>query len=437
MKAVTEEQSDAHDDGRAWAIADFRRLWRASAISSFGSEIGELALPLLAIITLVATPSEVGLLRTAQFVPFLIATLPLGVMVDRLSKRALMMLSDFGRFALVGLIPILIWTGVRQIEVLYVLVFLVGCLTVLYQLAEFAYLPSLVSHEQIVDANGKLSATLSANEIAGKGVGGVIVELLTAPVAVLADAVTYLLSALNLWRIVSREDTEAAGRRGPPLREAREGLRIAVRSRFIGPLLGEATTFNFFNEFFIIGLLLYAVRGIGLGPALIGAVFAAGGIGSFVGAWFGARVTSRFGYGRVLLATMIVGNGAPVGVVFLGNDASVDLLILMVVFLVMGVGVGIANVHAVSLRQTAIAPGLRSSVNAGYRLISWGTVPIGASIGGFLASRVGSYPTMVVGAVEVALATAWVAWSAIPRLASIDDAREGALSDRWDGNLVG
>jgi hypothetical protein len=347
----------------------------------------------------------------------------LGVLVDRVAKRPLMVLSDIGRFVFVGSIPVLIWAGVDEIGVVALLVFLSGCLTVLYQLANFAILPTLIDQDLIVEANGKLSATASANEIAGGGAGGVIVELLTAPVAVLVDAVTYLLSAMSLWRITPRETIRDALGRRSPLSEVREGLATAVRNRYIRPLLGEATTFNLFNEVFVIGLLLFAPRELGLGPASIGAVFVAGGLGSFVGAWFGARVTDRFGYGRVLLLTMLVGNGAPVGVAVIGDGQAVALSVLVGIFVLMGVGIGIANVHAISLRQTAVPAELRSRVNAAYRLFSWGALPLGAALGGIVAAGFGARTAMMVGAVGVASATCWVAFSAIPRLRSIREAQ--------------
>lgn len=153
-------------------------------------------------------------------------------------------------------------------------------------------------------------------------------------------------------------------------------MTVALRNRFIRPLLGEATTFNFFNEIFIIGLLLYTVREIRLGPILLGLVFVAGGLGSVLGAWFGARVTGRFGYGRVLLTTLILGNAAPMSVLLLHSNAAPAVTVLGSGFLVMGVGIGIANVHAVTLRQIAIPEHLRGRANAGYRLISWGALPL-------------------------------------------------------------
>ena len=425
MTQVTEEPSSQ----RVWSNRSFRRLWFASTVSSFGSEVAELALPLLALLTLSASATEVGLLRVAQFLPFLLATLPLGLLVDRRRRHrlSLMVGADLGRFLLIAAIPITVWIGVASIELLYGVVFAAGILTVLYQIADFAFLPSVVDRAQLVDANGKIAASQSANEVGGRGLGGLLIQAVSAPVAVVVNAVAFLVSALCLRRIkIIRPDEDevaaAASPSGPAWREVIEGLRLAVHDRYVRPLLGEATTFNVFNEMFILGLLIYSVRDLGLGPAAIGLVFTAGGVGSFIGAWFGARVTGRFGYGRVLLVTLIVGNAAPVAVAFLGGVGSAALGLLCGIFVVMGVGIGIANVHAVSLRQTAVPEYLRGRVNAAYRLISWGAIPLGAAAGGIVASQASAEAAMITGALGMALATLWVAFSAVPRLRTISDA---------------
>jgi len=408
----------------AWGTPNFRRLWAASAVSTFGSEVAELALPLLALLTLAATPGEVGALRVAQFLPFLLATLPLGLLVDRRhhQRLSLMIGADLGRFVAVALIPAAVWLGMASMELLYAVVLLVGLLTVLYQLADFAFLPSVVPPGQLVDANGKVAAATSANEIGGRGLGGLLVQVMSAPFAVALNAVAFLVSGLTLRRI---QRTEL---RPPELRSTEQGdlrsnlvagLRHAVGNRYVRPLLGEATTYNVFNEMLVLGLLLYLVRERDVGAATVGLLFTAGGVGSFVGAWFGARLTGRYGYGRVLLATMVLGNSAPLAVVLVERVGDAVLVLLCGVFLVMGAGIGIANVHGVTLRQTVVAEHLHGRVNAGYRLVSWGAIPVGAAAGGLLAAHAGAQTTMVVGAVGVAAASLWVVFSAIPRLSSI------------------
>ncbi|SCG76428.1 MFS transporter [Micromonospora humi] len=413
----------------AWSNPNFRRLWRGSAASALGSEVAELALPLFALLTLSASAAQASTLRVVQFLPFLLATLPAGLLVDRLGpgRLRLMVGADLGRALLVLLIPVAAWTGTATMTGLYVVVFVVATLTVLFQVADFAVLPAIVDEGQLVDANGKISAAQSAAEMSGRGLGGLLVQAVSAPVALLCNALGHVASAVSLGRIrLAGADRQPAALRPSghrsALREAAQGVVVAIRHRYVRPLLGEAATFNLFNEVFVLGLLLYAVQVARLGPVAIGAVFTAGGIGSFVGAWFGARLTGRFGYGRVLLCTLAVGNGAPLGAL-LANRAGAGLLPLLgAVFAVMGVGIGIANVHAVSLRQTATPERLRGRVNAAYRLISWGCVPVGAALGGVVATQAGPFAAMSIGAVGVSLATLWVVFSRVPALAAIHDA---------------
>lgn len=419
MPAVANDE--AGGSARAWANRDFRFLLAGSATSLFGSEIAELAIPLLAIVTLSASAGELGALRTAQFLPFLLATLPLGLLVDRCERLPLLIGADLGRFLLIAAIPISVLAGFARIELLYVIMFAAGILTVLYQVAEFVLVPSVVGVDALIDANGKLAAAQSANEIGGRGFGGALVHALSAPVAVAVNAVTYLASVISLSRIRVRESVWPRGPARPSWHETTAGLREALRNRPIRALLGEATTFNLANEIFLLGLLLFAVRDIGLSALQLGLVFTAGGVGSFLGAWFGARVTGRFGYGRVLLVTLVLGNTAPVLAALTPHNTGWAVGVLGAVFVVMGVGIGIANVHAVSLRQTAVEESVRGRVNAAYRLISWGAIPVGATLGGLIASYFGPFTAVVAGAIGMSTATLWVAFSPVRRMRTIHD----------------
>ena len=411
----------------AWRSRSFRWLWGSTAVSTFGAEVGELALPLLAVLTLTADPGEVAALRTAQFLPFVLATLPFGVLVDRVRRRPLLIGADVGRFLLVALIPLAVWLGFVSIPALCALVFLVGTLTVLSQVAAFAFTPHVVSADDLPDANARISATEAAAEIGGRGIAGVAVHFLGAPVTMLVNAVGYLASALAMCRVRNDEprapDQPASAQGGrAAAEEIREGLRTALHNRYVRALLGEATTYNLFNEIFMIGLLLYAVRTLGLTPATLGLVFVAGGVGSFLGAWFGTRWTGRWGYGRVLTVTLALGNTVPLLAVFAGLAGSWAAPLLGTVFLVVGIGVGVANSHAITVRQLATPDQLRGRVNSAYRLISWGAIPVGASLGGLATAALGAWSAVLIGCLGVAAATLWVVFSPVPRLNRVQDA---------------
>ncbi|MET9311039.1 MFS transporter [Kribbella sp. NPDC003505] len=405
----------------AWASKGFRWLWTGSTVSSFGSEISELALPLLVLVTLSGSPGELGLLRVAQFLPFLLAALPLGLLVDRSRRRPLMIGADLGRFALIALIPLSLWLDAASMMLLCALIFGAGVLTVLYQMADFAFLPAVITVDQLSDANAKIAATQSATEIGGRGIGGLLVQSLTAPIALAGDALTYLLSAISLSRITVDEQVPERTRRSP-VREVALGFRVVASNAYLRALLGGATTFNVFQEVFTIGFMLYAVRDLSISPAGLGAILVAGGAGSFAGAWFGSRLTARWSYGRVLLAALALGNTAPLAAFLAAPLAAWAFELLIGVFFVMSIGIGISNAHAITIRQVAAPIHLRGRVNAAYRLITWGGIPVGAVGGGLLASRLGNSPTMLAGAVGLATATLWILCSPIRKLRSVQQA---------------
>ena len=409
---------------RAWHQPAFRWLWGASAASLVGTEIAELALPLLAVITLAAEADELAALRVAQFAPFLLATIPLGVVVDRYRRKPMMVGADLGRFVLIAAIPALIGAKALTIPVLCILIFGVGVLTVLYQSADFALLPSIVSRQQLTDANAKIQATASAAEISGRGIGGLLVQIATAPVAMLVNAIGYLVSAICVSRIRLAENAPEPAT-GSPLREAGEGLRIVTCNPILRGLLGGAATFNLFYEVFFLGLLLYFVRDLAVTPSVFAAVILAGGIGSLIGAWYGPRASAKHGYGRVLILTLILGNTAPTASSLAGLAPGHETVVLAGVFSVMGLGIGVANAHATTVRQVASPPGTLGRVNSACRLITWGAIPIGAIAGGVLASFLGGWATMAIGAVGLATATLWVYFSPVRNLRQLDDAQHG------------
>jgi predicted MFS family arabinose efflux permease len=280
-----------------------------------------------------------------------------------------------------------------------------------------------VTPRQLTDANAKVGATASAAEISGRGLGGILVQVLTAPVAVLLNAFGYLVSALSVARIPVTEDRSGRGGHRP-VKAMAQALRLATSNPVLRGFLGGATTFNLFNEVFFLCLMLYLVEQVAATPALIGAVLVAGGVGSFLGAWFGAKLGRRFGYGKVLITTLAIGNTAPLASAFTVLVPGREVIVLVCVFLVMGAGIGISNAHVVTVRQVVASPSERGRLNAAYRLVSWGAIPAGALLGGVAASLAGPWAGMVIGAGGMATATLWVGASPVPRLHRLEDAVE-------------
>jgi hypothetical protein len=275
--------------GSLWRDADFMRLWTAESVSRLGSQVSLLALPLAAITVLHASTFEVGLLSTAEFAPFVLVGLPAGVWVDRLRRRPVLIAGDLGRALALGSIPLAYALDVLSIGQLYAVGFVTGVLTVFFDVAYQSYLPSLVQREQLVEGNAKLEISSSGASIAGPGLGGGLIQLVGPALAVLADAASFLASALFVFLIrrpepVPERRDRPAGRRGAMRHEIVEGLRYVLGHRLLRWIAATTASANLFSSMITAIAVLYFVRQLHLSPGLIGLVLTTGNLG-----WSAAR----------------------------------------------------------------------------------------------------------------------------------------------------
>jgi len=258
---------------------DFRRLWAAQSVSLIGSEVTLLAFPLAAALVLKATPVQMGLLAAASQAPFLLFSLPAGAWIDRTSRRPWLILSDLGRTLLLLSVPIAALMHMLSLIQLYVVAFLVGTLTVLFEVAHFAYVPALLSRRQLTDGNSKIQVSYSAATAAGPGLGGLLVQWLTAPFALLFDAVTFLVSAWLLWSIQQPERLPPQVRRRGMLREIQGGLQALLGHQLLRPIIAASSLVNLMTGGIGAVYILYAARDLHLGAGTIGLIATAGGVG--------------------------------------------------------------------------------------------------------------------------------------------------------------
>jgi MFS family permease len=391
--------------GGLWRHADFVRLWSAQTISVFGSQIGGFALPLVAIITLDASPFAVSALFVVEFAPFLLISLPAGVWVDRLPRRPILILGDLGRFVLLLTIPIAYWLDALTIWHLYLVGFAVGVCTVFFDVAYQSYLPSVVERTQLVDGNSKLEVSRSASPLAG-----VLVDVLRAPVAVLFDALSFLASGLFLLRIRTREEhvpTRAERRESKSTMrtELREGLAWVFGNPYLRTIATSTATFNFFGPMMFAILAIYLVRGLEMSPLLLGVVFAIGQVGYLLGAIFANRISRRLGVGPAILAgsllcvTQLLVPLAP-------QDAYGAIPYLVVSSIAVSFGIVLYNVTQLSMRQAITPERLQGRMNSTIRFIVWGVMPLGQLIGGALATRYGLRTAIWIGAIGTSIA--WI-----------------------------
>ena len=405
-----------------WRNREFMKLWSAETISQLGTQVTALALPLAAIYVLQASVFEVSLLTAAEFAPFLIVGLPAGVWVDRMSRRRVLIAGDLGRAVLLGSIPLAAAFHILSMPQLYLVAFLAGICTVFFDVAYMSYLPSLVHRDQLIDGNAKLEISRSLAYLAGPALAGVLVEIITAPFAILVDAVSYLGSALFIGRIraVEPQVEDHASGKATMRRQIGEGLRYVVGHPLLRPIAACTSISNLFFTMTFALLVVFGVRNLGMSSAQIGIAFSLGTVGALLGAFLAQRVPGWIGLGWAIIAPMLVFSVVDFGWP-LATPATAIPVFAGVGF-VGGMAGVIYNVNQVGLRQ-AITPGrMLGRMNATMRFIVWGTMPIGALVGGLLARNIGIRPTLWIAAIGNAFAVLPPLLSPVRRLRDVPDA---------------
>ena len=412
-----------------WRDPDFVRFWAGESISLVGSQVTALALPLTAVLLLGATPAQMGMLVAFGYMPFLAITLPAGVWIDRRRRRPVLIVANLCRASIVAIVPIAAVLGVLRIEWLYVIAFAAGLFTVAFEVGFLAYVPSLVPRDQLTTANGRLQASASAAQVGGPGLAGILVSMLGAPLALLVDAASYLVSAVSLATIQRRELEPAMGtKRKDMIGEVREGLRMTFGHPVLRAFAAEAATYNALWQIVEVLLILYLTRTFGLDAATIGVLFAVAAVGSLVGSLLAGPLAARLGLGPTIVGSMVVGCAAPILMPLATGPAPLALVMLGAAMFLGSLGVGVSNVHVVSIRQTVTPAHLLGRMNASYRTVVWGAIPIGALFGGALGELIGLRAAIAVASVGLLFVPLWVIRSPVPAMWSLPRADDGAAA---------
>jgi MFS family permease len=387
-------------------VADFRRLFVADTISQVGSQVTLLALPLVAVVTLDATPFEVGLLAASESLPFLLLGLPAGAWVDRLRRRSIMVTADVLRAVLLASIPIAWWAGVLSVPQLFVVAFLTGVGTVFFDVAYQSYLPHLVGRDNLVEGNAKLEVVRATAQIGGPAAAGGLIQLLTAPFAIAADAVSFIGSALFIGWIGKREERperEADAHLG---REIWQGLRFVLGNRLLRAIAGCTGSFNLLFSMANPMIIVLLVRNIGLTAGQIGLLFSVGAFGGLLGAFIVKPVVRWLGQGPAIWISCAV--TTPFGLALALVQPGWSVWAAAACFSVMSVGIVVYNVTQVSFRQGLTPARLLGRMNATMRFLVWGTMPLGGLIGGVLGDWLGARTTIWIGSGGACLAFLFV-----------------------------
>jgi MFS family permease len=386
----------------------FRRFWIGQTISVFGDQITLLALPIVAVLILHADPTQMGLLTAVGLLPHLLFSLPAGVWLDRVQdRRRLMILCDVGRALAIATIPVAFALGTPPLALLFLIAFVVGSLSVVFDISWNTLFVSVVRREQFVEASALLNGSRSLSSVAGPAISGALIQLFTAPIALVADALSYLGSVFFLRRITAPEPP-IEREPGTIRQQLASGLAFIFGDRIMRPTILAAATLNLFNFCFQALFILYATTYLEVQPGILGAALGLGAIGGVLGAVFASRIGRILGIGRAYVLGLIV---FPASVILIPLAQGLpETLVLAFLFLSefgQGIGVMILDINAGAMIQARTPDRIRGRAMGAFRFINMGIRPIGATIGGVLGGLLGVRETLFI---VIVLQLAGVLW---------------------------
>jgi MFS family permease len=369
----------------------FRRYWGASTVSMFGDQVSSVAVPLTAVLVLHAKAYEMGYLTALEWLPSLLFALHAGAWVDRRGKRrSAMIMADLGRAAVLATIPLCYALHMLTLVQICAVTFAAGALSVLFTVSDGTLFVSIVEPEEYVDGQSLIYGSRALSFLGGPSVGGLLVQALSGPYAVIVDALSFLGSAFQLGTITPAEPPAADGADG-----LTAGLRFIARSPIVRASLTGVAVVNFFNLMFEALFMLYAVRTLRVRPGLLGAVIGAGAVGGILGSVLCKRLTARLGAGLVYVMGCLVFT-VPLALVPLAESGptAATLLMLFTACFFSGFGVMVLDISTAAIFGVVIPVALRARVAGAFQAINYGTRPAGALLGGILGTMLGLRPAL-------------------------------------------
>jgi MFS family permease len=401
----------------------FRRFWLGQTISLLGDQVSLIAVPLTAVLVLDANASQMGYLVAAELTPNLFFALHAGAWVDRRGRRRqTMIFTDLTRAGLIATVPLAYAFDALTIQQLYIVAFAAGTMTVLFSVSYASLFIAVVERDHYVTASSWLAGSRAFSFVAGPSLGGVLVQALKAPFALIVDAVSFLFSALFLGSISPEEPPTEEAERGHVV----AGIRYVLRNSTMRASLLATATINLFNFIFWALFILFAVRELGVRAGTLGLVLGAGAVGGLIGSMVTTRLSRRIGIGPAFLLGCIL---FPVPLLLVPLAGGPMWLVLAMLFLAefgSGLGVMILDISAASIFAALVPPRLRSRVSGAYTLVNYGVRPVGSLIGGFLGTVLGLRPALWIASVGAILGFLWLLPSPIPRMRELPETEEAA-----------
>ncbi|GAB3390742.1 MFS transporter [Humibacter soli] len=405
-----------------WRNQSYVRLWIGETLSQAGEQVGTLAIPVLAVLVLNATAEQVGLLSAAETLAFLVIGLPVGAWVDRMRKRRVMMTADVVRALALASIPVLWWLGLLQMWQLYVVGAVVGGATVFFDVTYQSYVPRLVEPKQMTSANSGLETSAQVARVAGPAVSGGLLNIMPAPLVVLATSIGYVFSFGFVASIRDAEPKHVKTPQASLAREIGEGLRFVFGNRLLRRIVMMTGASNLFEGLVTTLSSLFVLRELGLSPAVYGIIGGVSAVGGILGAIAAPALSRRIGEGRIIVVAALVSAIAPflIPLAAAVPSASIALLIGGDFFFMFAVLV--YNISQLSFRQRICPPPLLGRMNASIRFVVWGVIPIAGVAAGLLGGWIGVVPTMWLGCVLGLLSCGIVVFSPLIGMRTLPDA---------------
>jgi predicted MFS family arabinose efflux permease len=385
--------------GLLWRDADFLRLWAAQTGSAFGSRISRTALPIIAVLSLHAPTPSVAWLSALTVAPAAAVALFFSGAIERHRKRATMITCDLVRCVAIASIPVCAWLGMLTMPLLYAIGMVVGAAGSLFQIANASYLPVLIARETLIEGNAKLEATDSLAETAGPGAAGALIQVLSAPGAMVIDAISYAFSALLLMRVQRKEPVPHVPASLPSLRaDLRTGLALCLRDPLVARILVATLLSTFFGGFFMALYMVLALRIMDLSPLAIGLVISVGGVGSIAGALLAQQLGDRFRLPMLLLVALALGQGADLCIPLAPGFGQHGVWLLLIAQLLGDGALTVYAIHAMTARQTRLPLDGLARSSAVFQVVEGVALPLGALVAAGVAVRFGVIEAMWISA---------------------------------------
>jgi MFS family permease len=404
----------------------FRNFWLGQTISVFGDQITLLAIPIIAVLVLHADAEQMGLLTAVELLPHLLFSLPVGVWLDRVHRRRRLMIgADLLRAVIIGSVAVAAFAGWLSLGQLFVVAFLVGTLSVAFDISWNTIFVSIVERDEYVSANSLFNGSRSLAQVAGPSIGGAMIQFLTAPIAMVADALSYIGSAFFLSR-VSTVEPPVEPSTDPIRAQLVSGLSFLFRDPIMRPTILSAGTLNFFNFGFQALFILYVTTYLNVTPGLLGLALGAGAVGGVAGALTAARIGSRFGIGPAFVFGLVVFPAALILVPIADAQMPMPLILglLFAMEFIAGFGVMVLDINAGAIIPARTPDRIRSRVMGSFRFINMGIRPIGAVVGGFLGGAIGVRETLFVVTIASLAGVLWLIGTQVPGLRGVPEAAD-------------